>query len=216
MLPFLPADLRPPIIGGGSGSMVIAGLFLAAFFVIAGIVVVKKKRRKNTLGLVLLLAAFSSRSYADIPPPAPQGTPVDLEVKMDYAAAGGPVLRIPKNALGSARGEGFGFGAGQWIGGVFLSAAILLGGIWLVRRRPGIAPAATMGAAVVAAVGVSFLAGALWAQERARRPYVGDLNGAVEPGQTRSGVVALQIVSGDTAQLLYPPPRHHPGPPRQK
>jgi hypothetical protein len=196
--------------------MVIAGLFLAAFFVIAGILIVKKKRRKHTLGLVLLLACFCPRSFADIPPPPPQGTPIDLEVKMDYAAAGGPVLRIPKSALGAARSEGFGSGMEQVIGGVFLSAAILLGGIWLVRRRPRIAPAATMGVVVLLAVGVSFVAGALWAQERARRPYVGDLNGAVEPGQTRSGVVALQIVSGDTASLLFPPPRRRPGPPRSK
>src|SRR5579872_4268602 len=121
VLPFLPADLKPPILNGGTGSMVVAGLFLAAFFVIAGIIVVKKKRRKNTLGLVLLLTAFSARSYADIPPPPPQGTPIDLELKMDYAAAGGPVLRIPKSALASARAEGFGPGTGQWIGGVFLS-----------------------------------------------------------------------------------------------
>jgi hypothetical protein len=215
MLPFLPADLKPPILDGGTGSMVFGGLLLAAFFIIAGIWFVRKKRRKQTLGLVLLLAAFCPRSRADIPPPPPQGTPLQLELKMDYAAAGGPVLRIPKKALGASHAQGFGAGAPQVIGGVFLSCAIVLGGIWLVRRRPRIAPAAAMGAASLLAVAISFVAGAMWAQDRPLRPTVGDLNGGVEPGQTRSGVVALQIVSGDSASLLFPPPRHRVGPPRK-
>jgi hypothetical protein len=104
----------------------------------------------------------------------------------------------------------------QVLGGVFLSGAILLGGIWLVRRRPRVRPVATMGAVALLAAGVSFLAGALWSQQRSLRPGVGDLNGSVEPGQTRNGVVALQIVAGDSASLLLPPPRHRPGPPRSK
>ena len=61
------------------------------------------------------------------------------------------------------------------------------------------------------ALGVSFLAGALWAQERVQILTAGDLNGSVELGQTRSGVVALQIVEGDKASLLLPTPRRRLG-----
>jgi len=213
MLPILLADLKPPMPFGGGGSMVIGGLFLAAFFVVAGIVVAKK-RRKNSLGLILLFAACGLRtSYADIPPRPPQGPPIEFEVRMDSAAAGGPILQVPKNALASTRADVFGSGIQQVVGGAFLSIAIVLGGIWLVRRRPRISRTVTVGAITLVAAGVSFLAGALWAQPRSLQLTSGDLNGSVELGQTRRGVVALQIVAGDKASLLLPPPRRRPGPP---
>src|SRR5205809_1105207 len=105
MLPILLADLKPPTSLGGSGSMLIGGLFLAAFFVIGGILFAKK-RRKNTLGILLLFAALGARrGNADIPPRPPQGTPVELEIRMDSAAAGGPILQIPKHALGTDRAD---------------------------------------------------------------------------------------------------------------
>jgi hypothetical protein len=215
LAPSIRADMpRPKPSSTSLGTETIAGgLFLAAFAVCAGVLVVKRKRN-CTLGLLFLLAGVGSRSYADIPPRPPTGTPVQMEISMDYDAAGGPILRVPRNAIRATQGDAIGSGPELVIGGIFLSAAMVLAGIWLARRRTlRIAPAAGMAALVMAVVAASFAAGALWAQERLRLS-AGDLNGSVEVGQTRSGVVALQIVAGDKAQLLLPPPRRpRPRPP---
>ena len=137
-----------------------------------------------------------------------------MTVTMAYVE--GPILEIPDSVVRTAAAGGFGWGAEQVVGGFLLSAAIVLGGIWLVRQRPGIAPAVTLGAIALLVAGAAFLGGALWAQESLRLT-AGDLNGQVAPGEEHSGVVALQIVKGDKVRLLLPGgpgPQRHPRPPR--
>src|SRR5581483_5459764 len=84
----------------GKGRIVLAG-----FFEIAG----EEEEPERHVRACFVTAGVSGTSYADIAPPAAEGTPVEPEFKMGYADAGGPILRIPKNTLGSLAAGAPGF-----------------------------------------------------------------------------------------------------------
>jgi hypothetical protein len=172
---------------------------------------------------LILLSLFGSSGFADEAPPArkppirpPQPAElvtVPFVIQTDETIQV-PELRVPKSQAGSFQsvgttgtGSGSGISSTQTIvGGLFLSCAIIAGGLWLVRSR--MPKAVKAGAALAFLIAGTGSAVAVFANKAAPPPYwrAGTLPRALQNDKELSGNVKIVLVDSkdDTIRLVLP------------
>jgi len=139
--------------------------------------------------------APSAVSLQVIPLGKGQGTRIELPRQVLQELGAGAVQAQPSS--GSTP-----LGAGTVIAGLALSLALALGGLWLARRRPRLAPVVTAGL-LLAAGGAGLLAG----RSQANVPPPVRPEPKPGPGQLNLNAQVVLVEGGDSVRLFIAPER---------